>query len=73
MYVTEVFVGILSSLQRNKHFDFSTFCHDGKRNCNLGITVIVQVQIGLWYPLLTQEGVRPCNQTTKAWDRKKKP
>ena len=38
MYVTEIFVGILSSLQRNKHFDFSTFCHDGKRNCNLGIS-----------------------------------
>ena len=38
MYVTEIFVGILSSLQRNKHFDFSTFCHDGKRNFVLGIS-----------------------------------
>ena len=38
MYVTEIFVGILSSPQRNKHFDFSTYCHDGKRNCNLGIS-----------------------------------
>lgn len=72
MYGTEIFVGILRSLQRNKLFDFSTFCHDGKRNCNLGISYYSGADRSL-VPTLTQEGVRPCDQTTKAWDRKKKP
>lgn len=70
MYGTEIFVGILRSLQRNKLFEFSTFCHDGKRNCNLGISYYSGADRSL-VPTLTQEGVRPCDQTTKAWDRKK--
>ena len=29
------------------------------------------LQLGPWYLFFTQEGVRTCDHTTKAWDRKK--